>query len=381
MHGGDIYRQQVIYDFSVNINPLGLPDAVRQAIENSGDLAMQYPDLQCQKLRMRLADRLGIRPEQILCGNGASELILAVCHMLRPQKALLSVPCFSGYEAALRAVGTKVIPVPLPEADGFSFTEEYGRKLETRIKEEKPELLFLTTPNNPTGKLTDPAYIRRLLTVCRETDMYLVLDECFMELTGLAAQYSMLREIDSYEKLLILRAFTKSFAMPGIRLGYLVGQQALLNSVQNQLPEWNVSALAQAAGVAALEDMQYLEKACRLIESEREHMRRVLKELGCRVYPSDTNYILFYVNQYGRQKSTDQNNGNEKRLCKKPTTDCQVWPEQAAGTELKDRLLRKQILIRDCSDYPGLTDGYYRVAVKLPKENQVLLEAIKEILK
>ena len=106
----------------------------------------------------------------------------------------------------------------------------------TRIKEEKPELLFLTTPNNPTGKLTEPAYIRRLLTVCEKTDTYLVLDECFMELTGQAAQYSMVREIDSYEKLLILRAFTKTFAMPGIRLGYLVGKQAVLSSVQKQLP-------------------------------------------------------------------------------------------------------------------------------------------------
>ena len=194
MHGGDIYRQQVTYDFSVNINPIGLPDAVRQVMENSGDLAMQYPDLQCQKLRIKLADCLGIRPEQILCGNGASELILAVCHMLRPKKALLSAPCFSGYETALQAVGTEVIRVPLSEADGFAFTEEYGRKLETRIKEEKPELLFLTTPNNPTGKLTEPAYIRRLLTVCEKTCTYLVLDECFMELTGQAAQYSMLRD-------------------------------------------------------------------------------------------------------------------------------------------------------------------------------------------
>lgn len=381
MHGGDIYRQQVTYDFSVNINPLGLPDAVRQVMENSGDLAMQYPDLQCQKLRIQLADCLGIRPEQILCGNGASELIPAVCHMLRPQKALLSTPCFSGYEAALQAVGTEVIRVPLSEADGFAFTEEYGSKLETRIKEEKPELLFLTTPNNPTGKLTEPAYIRRLLTVCEKTHTYLVLDECFMELTGQSAQYSMLREIDSYEKLLILRAFTKTFAMPGIRLGYLVGQQAVLSSVQKQLPEWNVSTLAQAAGVAALADTRYLERACRMIGSERERMSRELEKLGCKVYPSDTNYILFYVNQYGRQKSTDLNHGNEKRVCKKPATDCQAGPEQAAGAELKDRLLRKQIMIRDCSDYPGLTDGYYRVAVKLPEENRMLLDAMAEILR
>ena len=240
--------------------------------------------------------------------------------------------------------------------------------------------MFLTTPNNPTGKLTEPAYIRRLLMVCEKTDTYLVLDECFMELTGQAAQYSMLREIDSYEKLLLLRAFTKTFAMPGIRLGYLVGKQAVLSSVQKQLPEWNVSTLAQAAGVAALADTRYLERACRLIGSERERMGRELEKLGCKVYPSDTNYILFYVNQYDGQKSTDRNHGSEKRLCKKPATDCQAESEQAAEAGLKARLLRKKIMIRDCSDYPGLTDGYYRVAVKLSEENRMLLDAMAEIL-
>lgn len=362
MHGGDIYRQQITYDFSVNINPLGLPAAVQQVLENGSSLAVQYPDLQCQKLRIQLADRLGIRQEQILCGNGASELILAVCQMLRPQRALLSAPCFSGYETALQAVGTEVIQVPLSEAEGFAFTEEYGRKLEKRIREEKPELLFLTTPNNPTGKLTEPDHIKNLLSVCEETGTYLVLDECFMELTGQGAQYSMLREIDCYERLLILRAFTKTFAMPGIRLGYLVGQQAVLCRIQQQLPEWNVSTLAQAAGVAALADMQYLEKACGLIESERKRMSQALKELGCRVYPSDANYIMFYVNQKDEQNNIGLHEGD-------------------AGADLKDKLSRKQILIRDCSDYPGLTNGYYRVAVKLPKENQALLEAVAEILK
>ena len=127
-------------------------------------------------------------------------------------------------------------------------------------------------------------------------------------------------------------------------------------------------------------DPRYLERACRLIGSERERMSRELEKLGCKVYPSDTNYILFYLSQYGRQKSTDLNHGNEKRLCKKPATDCQAGPEQAAEAGLKARLLRKQIMIRDCSDYPGLTDGYYRVAVKLSEENRMLLDAMAEIL-
>lgn len=380
MHGGDIYRQKIKYDFSVNINPLGLPDVVKQVLQNSGTLAVQYPDLQCQKLRIQLADRLGIRSEQILCGNGASELILAVCHMLRPQKALLSAPCFSGYEVALQAVGTKVIHVPLAEADDFAYTEEYGRALEARLREEKPALLFLTTPNNPTGKLIEKEHIRRILAVCRQTDTTLVLDECFMELTGQAARYSMVQKLEQHENLLILRAFTKSFAIPGIRLGYLVGQQALLNRIQKQLPEWNVSTLAQATGVAALADTKYLKMACRLIESERAHMSQALKELGCRVYSSDTNYILFYVNQCDIQKSTGLYDEDEKCTWQKENTDGAIYMNQVAGADLKDRLIRQQILIRDCSDYPGLTDGYYRVAVKLPEENKVLLEALAGIL-
>lgn len=342
MHGGDIYRNPVRLDFSVNVNPLGIPEGVMQALIHAAQRVQEYPDMEAAELIGKLSERLSVPEETILLGNGASELLMAVVHALKPSKIVLPVPSFYGYRHVAKAAGSAIVPYPLRRENGFGVDED----LFALLRRERPELLILTNPNNPTGVLTSGEYLQKLLETCKATDTRLLLDECFMEFCGESC--SMLEEAVSSEQLMVLRAFTKIYAIPGARLGYLIcGNEGLRTKIREQLPEWNVSTLAQEAGMACLteETKDYLVRTVQYTEQERQFLEGTLQEIGLDVYHGNANFILFYSEQ-----------------------------------ELYDKLLKKGILIRDCSDYEGLCKGYYRIAVKRHEENLQLLNAIKECL-
>ena len=209
IHGGDIYRNQVRLDFSVNVNPLGMPDGVEEALHEAVSSVQEYPDMEALALKESLAEKLAVPEEKLLFGNGASELLMAVVHALHPTKIMIPSPSFYGYQHAAKAEGSKVIPLMLKEENGFLLTEE----LFTVLEQERPELLILANPNNPTGVLTSKEYLKQLLGKCRKTNTFLLLDECFIEFCE--GQDTMLSEIGKEDRLLLLRAFTKSFAIPG----------------------------------------------------------------------------------------------------------------------------------------------------------------------
>lgn len=341
MHGGDIYRNKVTLDYSVNTNPLGVCEEVKKALLSSMEEVEHYPDYYCEELKEALAEYHQLKPEQILCGNGASEIITAVCRYVQPKKVLLPVPGFSGYEKALKAVGAGICYV-LSQADSeFAATETIIKA----IREQKPDMLFLTNPNNPTGQLLSKKSVDKIVAACDKAQTFLVVDECFIELTMYRDESLLYRGIP--KNALVLRAFTKSYAIPGVRLGYaVVANKELRDGVEEQLSEWSVSIPAQKAGLVALQEEAYLERARLVIAQERERLRKELKELGLQVFPSSANYILIY--------------------------------DPAEDDSLYRFLLRWGILIRDCSDYYGLSQGYYRIAVKMPEENDQLLSRIKE---
>jgi histidinol-phosphate/aromatic aminotransferase/cobyric acid decarboxylase-like protein len=181
---------------------------------------------------------------------------------------------------------------------------------------------------------------------CERTRTNLVLDECFRELTEKPKDSSMASELLDFSSLLILRAFTKSFSVPGIRLGYLLcGDKAVAEGIAAQLPEWNVSVVAEKVGIAALSEEAWLMKAREVIMREREFLTTGLGNLGAKVFPSDANFLLF------------------------------SWKDDA----LYEKLLEKGILIRDCRDFEGLSTGYYRVAVRTHEENEALLRVMREL--
>lgn len=338
-HGGDIYRNQIRLDFSVNTNPLGMPDSVREALHQAVEEAEHYPDIHAKELTKAVAERLRISEKRLVFGNGASELFHAVLNAVKPSKILIPVPSFLGYEEAAKAMDCEVIFYEMKKEEKFSLTERILDALDESIS-----LVFLANPNNPVGNLVEPELIFKIAEKCRQCDITLVLDECFMELTGKEMTHSFFNQLDEFPNVVVVRAFTKLYAIPGVRLGYLICEQTLAEKIRLQLPEWNLSVFAQRAGVAAIKEQEYVARAVVCIQTQRLFLREELKAAGCNVFDSDADYLLFY---------------SEKKLY--------------------ELFLQRGILIRDCSNFRGLQRGYYRIAVKSEEQNRIFADVLREI--
>ena len=346
-HGGDWqgYREHYgadALDFSANISPLGLPKGIREAAIKALSHADRYPDPLCRELRRAIAQKEGVRFENICCGNGAADLIFRLTSCRRPRRALVTAPTFAEYEQALSEGGCRVEYYTLSPEKGFMAGEDILERIVPGL-----DMLFLCEPNNPTGAFTPKPLLLRIVRRCAETGTLLVVDECFADLTEYPASHTLKGELERFPGLLLLKAFTKLYAMAGLRLGYaLCGDAALTAALQETGQPWAVSSVAQAAGVAALREDAYAERVRRLTASQRPLLQEGLSRLGMLVFPGSANYILFYspFPQLGKQLA-------------------------AAG-----------VLIRDCSNYRGLGAGWYRTAVRTPEENRRLLEEMERVL-
>jgi len=335
IHGGDIYRNPVEYDFSVNINPLGMPKKSLEAAQRAMLLCGSYPDWQGEALRRAIAEKEGVLTEQVILGNGAAELIYALCFGLAGGKGLILAPSFGEYEAALFAAGGEPVFWKLREEKDFQLKEDILTVITGNMR-----VLFLCNPNNPTGSLTERELLCRIAQKCEETDTYLCLDECFLPFCGREAEVSMKGMLARFPHLVILRAFTKIYGMPGLRLGYAMSvNEELLQAMRGCMQPWNTSIPAQMAGIEALKDQEYLERTRRLIGREREYLKRELAAgLAERIYPSDANFLFFQ-----------------------------------AQRDLKELLLKEKVLIRSCANYRNLEEGYFRIGIRTHEENRELI--------
>ncbi len=337
-HGGDTYGG-IALDFSANVSPLGTPRSVTDAIERALPELYRYPDPYCRELVQTISEYEGVPKDFILCGNGASELIYAYCGAVRPKRAMELAPTFLEYSLALQRTGCEVVRFALKQEEHFDLRENFLPVL----AREGLDALFLCSPNNPTGRLIAGDLLKEVLRICREKNIALFVDECFLSLSD--GGVDLRPFLRAFPQLFILKAFTKSFGMAGLRLGYgLSADEALLRKMSVAVPPWNVSTLAQAAGVAALGDAEFLEKNRAIIRAERPWLEAQLQELGFWVCPSQVNYILF---------------------------------RGEAG--LTEKLRVRGVAIRDCANFEGLTSGWYRVAVRRHEENEQLIAAIKEV--
>lgn len=347
VHGGDIYtareqqKNKTILDFSANINPLGLPDSVKEAAVRGVAESAHYPDPLCRKLRSAIARAEGVPESSIVTGNGAADIIVRLVMAKMPYRAMVLAPTFAEYEAALTSVGCLVQRYYLSEGADFSLSEAILEEIGPSL-----DMLFLCNPNNPTGQLISPELLHKILWRCEETKTLLLLDECFIDFTDDPEGNSLKARIGQYKLLFLLKAFTKTYAMPGLRLGYgICGDAALVDVLWNVGQPWSVSLPAQLAGIAALDESEYLTQAQQMIESEKRVLADGLRRLGFRVWQPAANYVFF------RREAGD-------------------------SRDLRALLLEEGILIRSCENYPGLDNRYYRVAVKKPEENQQLLSAL-----
>ena len=340
VHGGDVYRYPQVMDFSANINPLGTPEAVIRAAQDSMLQVAHYPDAHQERLKKALSEYEQVPEKWLICGNGAAELIFVLAQTLKPKKALIPAPTFAEYEQALKGVGCEILYEKLKEENGFRM----GTEIFDHLTEDL-DIFFLCNPNNPTGLLIDGILLDQIVEICREKEIWLVVDECFLDFVKYSETHTLKGTLEPGRKLFILKAFTKIYAMAGLRLGYgICAEEAFLDQMEQHLQPWNVSIPAQEAGIAALREKEYVKKAIDLIEKERRYFIQELGKIGYYVYDSQANYIFF-----------------------------------KADPELHRKLLEEKVMIRDCSNYPGLSVGYYRIAVRTHEENEKLLDAIRKV--
>ena len=342
IHGGNIYEHPGVIDFSANCNCYGMPDRVRGAAVRGVEQAAHYPDPQWSALREAIGAYEQVDPAQILCGNGASELLAALMRALRPRRALLIAPGFYEYERALEQVGAQITFYQTQPESGWQPGEAFLDLL--RSEAEPYDVVMLSNPNNPTGALLAPEYIRRLVQLTADHQIRLVLDECFIEFMADSDKYSGKQYLQEYPHLVIVKAFTKTYACAGLRIGYVLGSDhTLLCNCKKELPEWNVSLPAAYAGIAATQERAWLREMAGRICTEREWLRGQLEAMGCVVFPAAANYLFF------------------------------MW-EQG----VYEYCLSHGILIRDCSNYRGLGNGAYRVCVRTREENEQLLAVLAQ---
>ncbi len=344
-HGGQVMSEISNYDFSVNINPLGLSEEVREAILASGNGAVRYPNNTCRELRKMIAATWyeGANPHEIVCTAGASEAIFAIVRATRPTSGMILAPTFSEYERALLAADVPIEIYTLDREKGYELTEAF---LDTLDRQPQGSLLFLCNPNNPIGNCIKDSVMNEVLNLAQQKNIWVIVDECFLPFLPAYEERSLKHVYQKYDRLCILNAFTKFYAMPGLRLGFVVSaNMRLCQSLCLQLPTWNVSSIAQEAGIAALQSTDYAERTRQCIAKEQDYLVKGL--LNCKgirkVYPPMANFVF-------------------------------IEAEESLASEL----LQYQIIIRRCENYRTLGKGCYRIAVRTHEENEYLVHSLEK---
>ena len=332
-----------LLDFSANINPLGMPESLKQAMIENLACAERYPDVEYQQLHQALAAHHGVPASWILAGNGETESIFTLVHGLKPRRAMVVAPGFAEYRRALETIDCQIETYALREEDGWQLTERILSSLTTEL-----DCLFLCTPNNPTGLLPERALLDAIAARCRTLGIALILDEAFIDF--IADEPGFIADLKHNPHVWVLRSLTKFYAIPGLRLGYVLNgdERAVARLRKHQMP-WSINAFAALAGERVLNDHDYQQATLCWLAREGQRLYQALDEIdGLIVYPGRANYLFLRC--------------------------------ERADIELQYALLQQRVLIRSCANYPGLDGRYFRVAVRSEAENQRLLAALRQVL-
>ncbi len=337
-HGGDIWnRGKIPIDFSANINPLG--PSKKALNELHGWKVGVYPPADNQRLRTEIARHLGTGPDNITIGNGSMELIKEFCSLtLSPSdNTVIIEPTFSEYARFSCVYGKGSHPV-LPQKGFEPTADEIKESVDSDTR-----IIFICRPNNPTGTAMRQNELDEILQFAAGKDIFVFLDEAFIEFSDLKS-YS--TRVNEFRNLFVLRSFTKFYALPGVRIGYGIGNPELISRLEAARPPWNINIFAHDMALASLGDTDYVKQTRTLVEREKKYLVRELKKAGITVYPSKANFLLLKYNWNSR--------------------------------DVKKDLLNKGLLIRDCSSFHGLDTRFIRLCIRERSDNMLLVRALKK---
>ncbi len=346
-HGGDIlsyiekYKKEPI-DFSSNINPLGVPPKVKEAFFDSFFGIEKYPDPFCRGLRNALSKYHDIDEENIFCGNGGADIIFKIPYVLDVKKAFVFSPTFCEYEKSVLKKGGKVEYFYLQKENDFLIDESIFEKITDDL-----DIIYLCNPNNPTGKIVKKEIVEEIIKKCFEKEIYVFIDESFIEFSDESVYNSSIGYIKNFDNVIVLRAFTKIFAMAGLRLGYCICGKKICDKLMMFGQPWNVSYVAQRCGEAALEEKSFLNETVMYIKQQRFFLENELRKRGFNVFSGSADFILFenYIENF------------------------------------EERLAEKGFMVRTCKNFRGLDERFIRIAVKTKEQNEMFINAVDEILK
>ena len=381
-HGGNIYKVfrekniKEILDYSSNINPYGIPESLKKRITENLEVLERYPDPDYVELRQKLANLNNVNLSDIILGNGATEIIFLFMKVINPKKILIVSPTFGEYERAVKATGISGDTVSLSSSNGdnknienkkieieyFELKESDDFKLNIgNLKNElenKYDLLIICNPNNPTGKFLKLAQTEEILKECNKYDTKLFIDEAFIEFLEDGMKESIINTEGNKKNLFVTRAFTKFFAIPGLRLGYgMYFDKELEKKISEKKEPWSVNNFAEMAGLTVLDDAEYIEKTLKWIAEEKIYMYEKLNEIsGIKVYETEVNFITGKIDE-------------------------KLFSEGLNVKILREKMLEQGILIRNASNFKFLDERFFRLAIKDRESNKRVIEAIKEIFR
>jgi threonine-phosphate decarboxylase len=354
-HGGNVWELSENYnlpidkiiDFSVSTNPLGAPKTALEAMKKNLDCVEHYPDPNHEWLLEKIAKSVGVSSENIVVGNGSTELIYIFSEIFldNQTEAILPIPFFSEYKAAIKRFNSKIVFLNCKPEQAFQLNLT---ELENLISK-KTRVIFLCNPNSPTGILYTKDDLLNIVKFAAERDVFVFVDEDYIDFVDDESRYSMAKYVNRFNNLFVLRSLTKFFGLAGIRIGFGIGSPDLVSFLKKSKLPWTVNSLAMFATEAAIKDTEYIKETRNLISQSRNKLIELLSSISwLKVYPSKTNFLLVEI----------------------------VRPD-LTSTQLQQGLAKKGLLIRDCKDFDGLNNKFFRVAVRKPEENQKLIDQIK----
>lgn len=352
-HGSDLEKIEEIYgikkeeiiSFSANVNPLGVSPQLRASLAEKIDAITTYPDREYTSLRKCIADYCTTEYENVIVGNGSTELISLFIQIEHPKKALVIGPTYSEYEREIALGGGTTLYYPLKEKDDFHLNvEEFLTHLNESI-----DLLVICNPNNPTSSCITRGEMRHILDACKQHDIYVMVDETYVEFADNMDEISAVPLTNYYNNIVILRGTSKFFAAPGLRLGYAItGNRDLIKSINTRKNPWTINSLAVVAGETMFRDTSYIEETKKLISTERSRIYNLLKaHPDFKVYEPSGNFQLVRILKDG-----------------------------LTSQDLFDRAIREKMMIRDCSTFPFLDNKYIRFCFMNPEDNDRLLSCL-----